>query len=204
MLGLSLSFAVSPMPLFSNNLKPYYPPTLTGIRGNHVGAFEHAHKIAFEEKKYKADMKLNDQYDVIIVGAGISGLSAALIYLKKIDKNTKILILDNHDDLGGHAKRNEFYINGEVLLSYGGTQSFDNISSYSKTTNSLLKYLEIDLLKFESYYDKDFFERYNLTSGIFYDKDNFGKNSLIKSMLPLNQEFETFSNGYMPYLKKSS
>jgi len=200
--GLTLAF-YKPTNLLSTNLKPYYPPLLTGIRGNHEGTFKYAHKIAFENKKYKTEVKIEKEYDLIVVGAGISGLSSAYYYLENINKNAKILILDNHDDFGGHAKRNEFIVDGKTLLSYGGTQSFDNISSYSDTANDLLKSLGIELSKFEEYYDKDFFDKNDLTSGIFYPKDTFDNTNLIKSALPINTKFIDFSNGYMPYLKEA-
>jgi spermidine dehydrogenase len=46
-----------------------------------------------------------EKYDLVVVGGGISGLSAAWFYRKAMGKNAKILVLDNHDDFGGHAKR---------------------------------------------------------------------------------------------------
>ncbi len=202
--GLGLSFSITPSSLFSNTnkLKPYYPPKLMGMRGSHDSAFKYAHQIAFDNRSFKTNIKIEDEYDLIVVGAGISGLSSALFYLKEINSKAKILILDNHDDFGGHAKRNEFVVDGQTLLSYGGTQSFDNVSEYSDISNKLLEYLGIDLSKFESYYDKKFFSKYDLSSGIFYDEDNYTENKIIKSTLPLNTSFESFSDAYMPYLKE--
>ncbi len=45
-------------------------------------------------------------YDLVVVGGGASGLSAAYFYRKE-HPDARILILDIHDDFGGHAKRNE-------------------------------------------------------------------------------------------------
>lgn len=200
--GLTLSFA-NPISIFANPLKPYYPPTLKGIRGSHDSAFKYAHQIAFNNKSFKPNTEFKEEYDLIVVGAGISGLSSALFYLRDINPNAKILILDNHDDFGGHAKRNEFEVDGKTLLSYGGTQSFDTISEYSDVSLDLIKQLGIDLSKFDKYYDKTFFDRYNLTSGIFYDKENYTENKIVKSMFPVNISFQNFSDGYMPYLQVS-
>ena len=50
-----------------------------------------------------------ESYDLIVVGAGISGLASAYFYRKFAGQQSKILVLDNHDDFGGHAKRNEFH-----------------------------------------------------------------------------------------------
>ena len=201
--GLTLSF-YKPTKVLSNPLKPnYYPPSLTGIRGNHNSSYKYAHKIAFENKNFKVDEILKEKYDLIVVGAGISGLASAYFYLQYINKNARILILDNHDDFGGHAKRNEFQVNGKTLLSYGGTQSFDTISDYSNISKTLLKDLGIELEKFESYYDKNFFEKYDLCSAIFCSQNTFGENKLVKSSFPVNVDFKEFSNAYMPYLKQS-
>jgi spermidine dehydrogenase len=49
----------------------------------------------------------DEVYDLIVVGGGISGLAAAYFYRKTAGPRVRILVLDNHDDFGGHAKRNE-------------------------------------------------------------------------------------------------
>jgi spermidine dehydrogenase len=61
---------------------------------------------------------------VIVIGGGIGGLATAH-YLRKARPKTRILILDNHDDFGGHARRNEFDVDGRLLLGYGGSESME-------------------------------------------------------------------------------
>jgi len=102
---------------------PYYPPSRTGMRGSHPGSFEAAH--ATVAGRHWEARKTDEHYDLVVVGAGISGLSAAYIYHRDIDPNARILILDNHDDFGGHAKRNEFTLDGRTLLVFGGTQMME-------------------------------------------------------------------------------
>ena len=201
--GLTLSFSKTSHLLATPLSTNYYPAKLTGIRGNHDSSYKYAHKIAFENKKYKVDEVSKQKYDLIVVGAGISGLCSAYFYLKYIDKNARILILDNHDDFGGHAKRNEFDENGHKLISYGGTQSFDTVSEYSKVSLGLLKELGINLDSFERYYDKEFFQKYDLSSAIFCSKKSFKKDVLVSSTFPINESFRSFSNAYMPYLKEA-
>jgi spermidine dehydrogenase len=86
----------------------YYPPALTGIRGNHDGTFTFAHRLRDGESwdSDGAATKTGETYDLVVVGGGIGGLAAAYFYRKSAGRDARILILDNHDDFGGHAKRN--------------------------------------------------------------------------------------------------
>ena len=77
---------------------PYYPPTLTGLRGSHAGAFEVAHALAREGKHFTNPSASSESYDLVVVGGGISGLAAAYYYRKLHGPQSRILILDNHDD----------------------------------------------------------------------------------------------------------
>ena len=122
----------------------YYPPTLTGMRGSHEGSFEVAHALAWRGEKPARYEALNEHYDLVVVGAGMSGLAAAWFYRKKTGPDTRILLLDNHDDFGGHAKRNEFHHDGRMLLSLGGAQNLESVSSYSKAAGSLMVDIGID------------------------------------------------------------
>src|SRR5215471_1968904 len=58
-----------------------YPPALTGLRGQHDGAFDVAHAIAREGRRYPIDnLAAEESYDLVVVGGGISGLAAAWFY----------------------------------------------------------------------------------------------------------------------------
>jgi spermidine dehydrogenase len=106
-----------------------YPPARTGLRGAHNGAFEAAHALAWKGPIPTQQLcGPVEQYDLIIIGLGVSGLSSAYFYKKLINQDAKILILDNHDDFGGHATRNEFSIDGKTYITYGGDQSIVNPS----------------------------------------------------------------------------
>ena len=98
----------------------YYPPALTGLRGSHEGSFEVAHNFRDGQTWNSVDSG-ELEYDLVVVGAGISGLAAAYFYRKQNGPDSRILILDNHDDFGGHAKRNEFWHEGKMYLVNGGT-----------------------------------------------------------------------------------
>jgi spermidine dehydrogenase len=122
----------------------YYPPTLTGMRGSHEGSFEVAHDLAWRGEKPDHYEALNEHYDLVVVGAGMSGLAAAWFYRKKMGPDARILLLDNHDDFGGHAKRNEFHHEGRMLLSLGGAQNLESPSGYSKRAAGLMADIGID------------------------------------------------------------
>lgn len=96
----------------------YYPPALTGLRGNHPGSNAHAHSRAWAGRSdWGPTTKLPETYDLVVVGGGLSGLSAAYFYQQKHGTEKKVLILDNHDDFGGHAKRNEHTVNGDTRIT---------------------------------------------------------------------------------------
>lgn len=122
----------------------YYPPTRTGLRGSHPGAFEAAHALAREGKQFDDPGDLEEEYDLVVVGGGLSGLSAAYFHRKLHGPDARILILDNHDDFGGHAKRNEFHQGGDMRLAWGGTVNME-YPLYSDVARGLLDELGIDI-----------------------------------------------------------
>ena len=163
-------------------LKPsYYPPALTGLRGSHPGSKENAHSQAWaKQKNWGSTTNLKEDYDLVVVGGGLSGLSAAYFYQQEHGRDKKVLILDNHDDFGGHAKRNEHKIDGDTRLGEGGSESFEYPHEFSETVLNLLKDLGVDLDRFKTAYDADFFKRHNLGAVTYFNKRIFGENKVVK------------------------
>ena len=185
--GVSYGLAASVAPidfLEAKNIDPYkYPPALTGIRGNHPGSFDHAHRLALAGGKYYEEViDLGETNDLIVVGAGISGLSASYFYQERTESNQKILILDNHDDFGGHAKRNEFQVNGREMLTYGGSQSIESPSYYEDVSKKLMTDLGIDFQKFYTAYDFDYFKSRGLNSSFYFNETTFGQNKIVRNV----------------------
>ena len=150
-----------------------YPPAKMGLRGSHDGSWEVAH--ALRDGKYWAAAPLDgDVYDLIVVGGGISGLAAAYFYRKHAGPTARILILDNHDDFGGHAKRNEFHSGGRLLIGYGGTQSIAGPNLYSAEAKNLFRELGIEPQRFEKYNDQKFYSSRGLSQGMFFNQEIFG------------------------------
>ena len=106
-------------------------------------------------------------------------MSAAYFYRKAFGPNAKILVLDNHDDFGGHAKRNEFHSGDRLLLGYGGTQSIEGPGHYSAEAIGLLKEIGIDVQRFYKYFDQNLYKSMNLKRATFFDKETFGVDRLV-------------------------
>jgi spermidine dehydrogenase len=158
----------------------YYPPARTGLRGSHPGSYEHAHSGALaKQTDWGPTSKLSETYDLVVVGGGLSGLSAAYFYQQKHGRDKKVLILDNHDDFGGHAKRNEHTIDGVLRLGEGGSESFEGPRGFSETVLNLLGDLGVEMERFESAYDVDFLKRHGLGAACFFNKRTFGEDKLV-------------------------
>jgi spermidine dehydrogenase len=160
----------------AQDMPGYYPPELTGMRGSHPGSFEIAHSardgVTFEGEA------TGEEYDLVVVGGGISGLAAAYFYRQQAGDNARILILDNHDDFGGHAKRNEFQIDGETIIGYGGTMLIEAPSNYPANAKNLIRELGIETERFYDFYDDDLYKSRGLSRGVFFDRETFGSDHL--------------------------
>ncbi|MDH3710373.1 MAG: FAD-dependent oxidoreductase [Cyclobacteriaceae bacterium] len=176
-----LPFGCTSDALLASLDSPYYPPALIGLRGSHPGSNEHAHSRAWDKKTdWGRTTKLNEAYDLIVVGGGISGLSAAYFYQQEHGRDKKVLILDNHDDFGGHARRNEHMINGDLRLTNGGSQTIQSPHARSALVLNLLKEIGIDLDRFKTAYDVNFYKRNKLGTVTYFNKQTFGEDKVVK------------------------
>ena len=65
-----------------------------------------------------------ENFDLVIVGGGLSGLGAAYYFSKATGGRKRCLILENHPMFGGHCKQNEFLVKGERLIGPQASNDF--------------------------------------------------------------------------------
>jgi spermidine dehydrogenase len=162
----------------------YYPPVLTGMRGSHEGSFEVSHALAWRGEKPTDYTALDEHYDLVIVGGGISGLAAAYLYRQQAGPDKKILILDNHDDFGGHAKRNEFHIEGRTLLAVGGSVNLEQMS-FSDTVHRVMKEIGVDLEKLDAARERGYMlSGLDAGYGLFLNAKQYGQDRIVHGDWP--------------------
>jgi spermidine dehydrogenase len=194
--GVSVALTSSVLPpsavgLFqSQKARENYPPMRTGMRGSHVGSFEVAHEM-LDGRTWGRPEPVDEPYDLVVVGGGISGLAAAYFFKKLHGERGRILVLDNHDDFGGHAKRNEFWHDGKMYLMNGGTLNVEAPSQYSTVAAGLLWELGIDRTR---YYESvarvgSRYRELGLGRGVFFDRETFGADRLVSGYgeLPIRE-----------------
>ena len=94
-----------------------------GYNGNThevVNAAHDAIRIQALDPKLSTAIDTGENYDVVIVGAGISGLCASYV-LHRERPGVRVLVLDQHGIFGGEAKQNQFEVDGYKLTAPQGS-----------------------------------------------------------------------------------
>src|SRR5271170_313201 len=179
--ALVIAAGLTPLAQIRAGSGRYYPPSLTGLRGSHPGSFEVAHQVGREGKSFDvSSLAVEESFDLVVVGGGISGLAAAWFYREAHGPAARILILDNHDDFGGHAKRNEFRVGDRLLIGYGGTESLQSPRAlFSNTVNRLLQKLGVDIRRWDTAFDRRLYGSLGLTEAVYFDRETFGVDRLV-------------------------
>jgi spermidine dehydrogenase len=156
-----------------------YPPGRTGYVGSRPADFAVAHGIR-DGRRYQIDgQPIAEHYDFVIIGAGIGGLASAH-YLHRSRPTARILILDNHDEFGGHARRNEFNVDGRFLLGYGGSESLDAPRlRWTRVARQCVASLGVSLDRLEQAFNVDLYPGMGLCSALFFPREIYGVDRLV-------------------------
>lgn len=158
------------------------PATQQGLRGLTLDAASVMHRAAFKGTRATfEDVPVTEHYDLVIAGAGLSGLATALFYRERFGADSKILIVDPMADFGGHAARNEFSVDGRRLIGYGGSESLQSpLQNFGPATKQLMAMLGVDIRKFEtSYFHHSTYADLGLSRGTFFSAEHFGRDTLV-------------------------
>ena len=160
------------------------PALRTGLQGQTDAVNAAAHAVRDDPARWRDSAVLRDPEveDLVVVGAGLSGLAGAHWYRQHAGRPLRMLLLDALDDVGGHARRNEFISrSGQRLIGYGGSQSLDGPSLFSPAARSLLADLGIELKRFETeFYDQGWAKRHGLVnSALYFDRAGWGEDTLV-------------------------
>ncbi|THF68734.1 NAD(P)/FAD-dependent oxidoreductase [Deinococcus sp. Arct2-2] len=156
-----------------------YPPSSTGLTGQTDKSNGIMHAIRDGLLKPTAGASTGETFDLVVVGAGISGLAAAHEF-RRLNPAARILLLDPLPDVGGHASRNEFQVGGQTLIGYGGSQSLQTPSYFSPAVRGMLGSVGIEPKKFEGYYDGDWFDKRGLGGGVYFSKAVYGQAATVR------------------------
>lgn len=156
------------------------PASLTGWRGSTPDSYEVAHGLRDGKRYWPGQTPVEEQYDLVVAGSGIGGLAAAHFFCRTHPR-ARVLILENHDEFGGHARRNEFTAGGRLLVSYGGSESMQSPDrEWSPEALGLLRDLNVDLQRFGQAFDRHLYPGLGLSRAVFFAREAFGTDALVR------------------------
>jgi spermidine dehydrogenase len=178
-LACAIVAGMAPQPLRALESGTPYPPGRTGYLGSRPQDFAVAHSVR-DGQRYAPDSKpVTERYDYIVIGSGIGGLASAH-YLRQARPKARILIVDNHDEFGGHARRNEFNVGGRLLLGYGGSESLEGVRRrWSRVARDCIASIGVDVDRLERGFDATLYPGLGLSSGLFFPRETYGVDRLV-------------------------
>ncbi len=175
-IGAGVALAGAPVAAGSSTAAEFHGQTDQGF------AAMHALRDGHFWTSVGAPVTTGEHYDLIVVGAGISGLAAAFLFRQQAGTAARILILENSEDFGGHANRNEFTASdGRRIVGYGGSESLQSPSFFSPAVSKLIADIGIDVGKFETWFDRRWAADRGLGPAVFLSREAFGTDGLFRT-----------------------
>jgi spermidine dehydrogenase len=156
-----------------------YPPRSNGLQGQTEASRLVMHGLRDEAFVVSEAEDSGEAYDLVVVGAGISGLAAAFLWRQQAGADQRVLLIDPLADFGGHAKRNEFTSGGRLVIGYGGSQSMQTPSYFSPAVNALLADIGIETKRFEEFYDQGWGDKRGLGSAVYFAPEVWGAEATV-------------------------
>lgn len=180
--GATLAAMAAPGLATAQGSPSAYPPALTGMRGSHDGTFETAHALRDGRLDITAARDIGETYDLVVVGGGLSGLAAAHFFIKEVGPDVRVLILENHDDFGGHATRNEFRVDGKLVVVNGGTLNVESPERYGQWARQVLDDIGVDLDRYKRANARNatLYADRGLAPAFFFDRETWGADQLVR------------------------
>jgi spermidine dehydrogenase len=168
--GTALALAA---PSWARAQSPVVPPS--GFQGQDEVSTARGHRVrdGLYRQLPSGVVDTGESYDLVVVGAGLAGLAAAHVYKKERGGNARILLLENNDDFGGHARRNTFEWNGTTLIVNGGTYDLEAPEDSPPEALEILDDIGIRAERLLEFRDPGYRTRFGLASTCFFDPDVF-------------------------------
>lgn len=110
-----------------------------------------------------------EEYDLVVVGAGISGLAAAMVYKKLSKHKAKILLLDNRSEFGGHATRNTFFHAGQKYIVHGGAFTLEGLEESPHEALTILEEVGISVHELPKFRKEEAYSKLRLSPCLLFD-----------------------------------
>jgi spermidine dehydrogenase len=91
--------------------------------GNTEAVIDAAHRIRDRLYPDTSEQSVEESVDLVVVGGGFSGMTAAYEFSKRRGAGQTCLLLENHPIMGGEAKQNEFLVDGRRLTAPQGSNA---------------------------------------------------------------------------------
>ena len=119
-------------------------------------------------------VETGEAYDLVVVGAGISGLTATYLFNEDAPGEPSILVVENADDFGGHARRNVLEGEGVRLVAAGGTFALEEPEHSPQEALDVFRRIGLDPDRLVGYRDAGFRKRYGLSQAVIFDSRVYG------------------------------